>query len=359
MIESTALFLSLAYLAGVIRWCRRKTIAPLVAAAAFGTLGALVKMTTFLAFMIAAGLLVGSDAWQARRRLQPRLAWRYGLAAAAFALLPYLTFACWVAFCDAVKRQNAFAAEYLTSGALQHWTFGDWAQRLRADTWWAIWQRHQSWVASWMVLAVGALALPLASGRRAVALAALALGVGVMLVFTNLHYQHNYYQYANVVFLLAAVGLALSGLVDAEDRRRGLGLALFAAVIVAMLRSDGAGYFDWQAVDLRPHDQFAEHLRAVTAPNDVVALWGPDWSPEIPWAAKRRALIDSRGFDPRGPEMTRALDALRSASYEVTALVFCKTARADAFVQPRLALFPGFHRIYAGSNQCDLYAKGG
>jgi len=358
MIESTALFLSLSYLAAVICWRRRRRAAPLVAAAAFGALAAMVKVTTFLGFLAAAGLLVGVDAWRARPGLELRRVRPYGLAAVAFALLPCLACVCWFAFCDALKEQNAFAA-VLTSGALWHWTFGDWSQRLRAGTWLAIWQRYPNWFVSWAVLAMAAVALPFARGRRAMALSALALGVGVMLVFTNLHAVHDYYQYANAVFLLAAIGLALSGLVDAPDWRRVVGLGAFAAAIVFMLRAEGSWYLAFQASDPRPHDEFAEHVRAVTAPNDVLVIWGARWSPEIPWTAKRRALMDNPGYDPHGPEMTRALDALRSASYEITALVFCKGARVDGFLQPRLALFPGFRRVASGSNGCDLYAKSG
>ena len=357
MIESTALFLSLSYLAAVVSWRRRHGLAPLVAGAAFGSLAAMVKVTTFFGFAAAAGLMLTLDAWRVLPRPPLRLLRPYLLAGAAFAVVPWTAGVVWVRFCDALKAQNAFAAESLTSGALRNWTFGSWPQRLHADMWLLLWGRHPGWVGSWVVCAIGAAALPLARGRRGVALAAFALGIVVVLVFANLHFVHNYYQYANVVFLLAAVGLTLSALVDAPGWRRVLGLGLFAAVIVVMLRADGAGYYAVQGGDPRPHDEFAEHVQAVTAPNDVLAIWGASWSPEIPWAAKRRALMDHLGRDPRGPVMTRALDALRAAAYDITALIFCDGTRGDAFVEPRLAVFPGFHRIYTGANGCDLYAK--
>src|SRR5262249_38278813 len=209
MIESTALFLSLSYLAAVVRCRQRDRAAAVAGAAVFGALAAVVKVTAFLGFLAAAGLLVGVDAWRARPGLELQRVWSYGLAAVAFVLLPCLACARWLAFCDALKEQNAFAADSLTSRALWHWAFGDWAQRLRADPGRAVWQRHQNWVASWMVFAVAGAALPFATGRRAMALVAFALGAGVMLVFTNLHAVHDYYQYANVVFLLAAIGFAL------------------------------------------------------------------------------------------------------------------------------------------------------
>jgi len=41
----------------------------------------------------------------------------------------------------------------------------------------------------------------------------------------------------------------------------------------------------------------------------------------------------------------------------VTALVFCDARRDAAFVQPRLALFPGFSSVYVG-NGCEVYAEG-
>jgi hypothetical protein len=358
MIESTALFLSLCYLAAAVRWWRRPSIASLVVAAAFGTLAALVKMTTFAGFMAAAGLLLAAHVWR-NRPWRMRTLWPYALAATAFAIVPYLICARWVAYCDALKEQNPLTIGFLNSAALQFWLFGDWRQRVTADTWLTVWHRHPDWIGHWLVLAIAAAALPFARGRRGMALAALGLALGVALVFTNLHYWHDYYQYSNVVFVLAAIGLILGGLVDAGGWRRVLGLLLFVAVTAVMLRAYAPRYLAQQVADQRPYDDVAMHVRAISGPDDVVAIWQGDWSPELAYAAQRRALMMIAYYDSRDPQpvMTRALTALRDHSYEVTALVFCNSRRAEAFVRPRLALFPGFSSVYVGDD-CEVYGKG-
>ena len=126
-----------------------------------------------------------------------------------------------------------------------------------------------------------------------------------------------------------------------------------------MMRAHESRYLALQSTDRRPHDEFATHIRAVAGPQDVVAIWGCDWSPELPYAAGRRAVMWIPYFDSRDPRpvITRKLDALHAHSYEVTALVFCNTSRDEAFVAARLALFPDFGRVYRGDNDCDLYAR--
>lgn len=359
MIESTALFLSLSYLAAVLSWRRRPTVTFLLLAAALGSLAALVKLTTFAAFMAAAGALLTIDVLRARPWRRLARLWQYALAGAAFAVVPYVVSAVWVAFCDRVKEQNFLLVGFLTSDGLYPWVFGNWAQRVSPDTWGTLWARHPDWVGHWMVFAIGGVALVLARGRRAAPLAALALGLGVLFVFTNLHALHHYYQYSNVVFLLAAIGLGLGALVDAGGWRRVAGLLFGLVVIAVMIRAYGYRYLALQSTDRRPHDEFATHVRTVAGPQDVVAIWGCDWSPELPYAAERRALMWIPYFDRRDPQpvITRALEALHAHSYEVTALVFCNASRDEAFVAARLALFPDFGRVYRGDNNCDLYTR--
>ena len=358
MIESTALFLSLCYLAAVVRWWRRPSAAALVTAAAFGTLAALVKMTTFAGFLAAAGVLLAAAVWR-RRPWRLRRLWSYAPAAVAFAVIPYLICARWVAYCDALKEQNPLTNGLLNSAALQFWVFGDWQERVTAATWLTVWHRHADWVGHWLVLALAAAALPFVRDRRGLALAAVGLALGVALVFTNLHYFHDYYQYSNVVFLLAAIGLILAGLVEAGGRRRVAGLLLFVAVTLVMMRAYSPRYLAKLTVDQRPYDDVATHVRAIAGPQDVVAIWQGDWSPELAYAAQRRALMMIAYYDSRDPQpvMTRAINALRAHGSEVTALVFCDARRDAAFVQPRLALFPGFSSVYVGDG-CEIYAEG-
>jgi hypothetical protein len=358
MIESTALFLALCYLAAVVRWSRRPSILSLVMAAAFGTLAALVKMTTFAGFMAVAGVLAVAAMWRTRP-WSLRTLWSYAPAAVAFAVVPYLICARWVAYCDALKVANPLTNGFLNSTALQFWVFGDWHQRVTPETWQTMAHRHADWIGHWLVLAAAAAALPFARGRRGMALISIGLGAGVALVFTNLHYAHDYYQYSNVVFLLAAIAMILGGLVDAGGLRRTVGLLLFVCVTLVMLRAYAPRYLATLAADHRPYADLATHLRALTRPEDVVAVWQGDWSPELAYAAERRALMMIAYYDSRDPQpvMTRATSALREHGAEVTALVFCDSRRDQAFVRPRLALFPGFRSVYAGDG-CEIYAQG-
>ena len=122
-----------------------------------------------------------------------------------------------------------------------------------------------------------------------------------------------------------------------------------------MIHEYGGGYLHLQVYDNRGLYDLGEHVRAITRPDDVVLVWGMDWSPELSWAAKRRALMDYADRDPMSETMVQALEALRAHSYQVKALVFCGRERDEAFVDKRLAVFPGFRRVYESPNSCDLY----
>jgi hypothetical protein len=102
---------------------------------------------------------------------------------------------------------------FLTSDALKNWNFGTWAQRTSGQLWIStIVQRvAPDTLGRFVLLSTVVAGTALASRRYAFpALCAAFAFVLPFLLFTNLHLVHNYYQYANAIFLLAAVGFGLS-----------------------------------------------------------------------------------------------------------------------------------------------------
>jgi hypothetical protein len=90
----------------------------------------------------------------------------------------------------------------------------------------------------------------------------------------------------------------------------------------------------------------------------VVAIWGFDWAPIIPYVAKRRALMDRNNRSLDDPHMVEALQNLENHGYKVTALVFCDYARsAPHILGPWLGYFKDFKPVFKGDEFCDLYGK--
>lgn len=150
MIESTALFFSILYLALGIRVLRRFSYFGLAATCLVGVLGALVKITTFIGFSFPMGIFFLAslfksqkpfiaDFWQKpwRRDLRQYLGQylgRYLAMSIALFIIPVVTGWIWTHFTDVQKGLSPYSA-WLESKNLQAWNFGTLRMRLSSATW--------------------------------------------------------------------------------------------------------------------------------------------------------------------------------------------------------------------------------
>jgi len=312
MIESLALLLGLAYLLCVIRYLRRPQAATLVAMALLGILAGVTKITTFFGFGLAASLLLlerwlrspseavstAESRWGAvRQRIRQHVGVSFGLFWAG-AAVPLIATLAWTAYTDALKRTVPLAADFITSAALREWNFGTVSQRL-SPTYWSdlVFTRmgtdiFGSRAGTSIALLVIAAACIRSREFRAPILACVALFLAVLLTFTNLHLVHNYYQYANAVFLLFALGFALVALMRDPHR-----LCALLGVAALLLLTVGAAYGYNQVLrevarSNFPPEPIVAQVRERVAPDDVILVYGRDWSSAIPYYAERRAIMD-------------------------------------------------------------------
>jgi hypothetical protein len=325
MIESAALFLSLCYLALAQRQLDKPGWTIAVAGLLAGALAGMVKITTWYAFVVAALMLwLWRRPWQslageARKNLRA-----HAIYLGLFMALPTLMVMAWTRHADAIKSLN-LSGTMITSSALSTWNFGNLEQR----GFWPMFNLldrslTESLGASEFMLVIVFLGLLL--GKRALtALAALGLFALSVYTFTNLHQVHNYYQYAVSLFLVFAIGaLLVRGL---EAGRLARVLALLALPLLAWMQLK----IDWRMLENmgdRRYLEVAHAARDATRPDEVLAIFGADWSSVIPYYSERRALMDR--FISRLPENPRAVEAVAAlAPAKVGAGVFCAGARND------------------------------
>jgi hypothetical protein len=280
LIESTALFLGLTYLATSMAYRDSNRRTALFGCLIAGALAALVKITTFGVFAIAI-FLVWSAAIRARRRILVLL------------LLVGLPAACglaWTRFADGCKELNPLG-QYMTSAALHEWNFGTLAQRCSVETWFVILGRGNLIVGHLALLGLGTIGLIVARRRRTGFAACVLLAMSAPLVFTNLHYVHEYYAYANGVFWIAAMGLCLAAMLECHGLVRRSAYYLLAAVIATSVLQYRQYYYPVQAANATAIADLGEKLQRLTNSNDVLLIVGCDWSPEIPFYSRRRALM--------------------------------------------------------------------
>ncbi len=316
MIESTALALTLGFTAVVLAsgWspakqqtatrdvtCIQTSTSARVSltglALLLGILAALVKPTTFAGAAILLSVLkvVRRERWIELLRVG-LLIGASGLSAQA-----------WAAYGDAQKMHNPLAP-FITSTNLMAWNFGTVAQKLNLSLWLSYLLRTfaESIGGSISLLAVlGFLLIRqnqkndspqcLATRTRFVGL---GIGgfvfLGVPAVFTNLHFVHQYYPYASVIYLLAGMAYAVAPADGEPWNRHSIvvvsGMLAFAAIASIGFLPSVIGHDNGLDANL------LTTIRANTEPSDVVLVRGLDWSSELAYGADRKTIMDiSRG----------------------------------------------------------------
>jgi hypothetical protein len=292
LIETTAVYLSLEYLALMVAWSQRRSLWALAGAAVFAALAVLVKVTTFPPFAMAAGLSCLCVEWQ-RFRADRRAVSALGrLMPAALPLVIALAFLVpWLKSADAVKLLNPITAS-MTSTALGTWNYGTLLQKLSAQLWiGTILLRAIPEAIGWPGLLVFIAGMA-AVGRRAKFTAAVLVGLFIIpfLMFTNLHMVHNYYQVANALWLVAALAVVVNGLYELLPRTGWIGVVLLC--LCGQVHHSMQFYLPMERMDFSRDARMAvaESLKAGLGEGDVAVFLGFDWSPEIAFYAERRAI---------------------------------------------------------------------
>jgi hypothetical protein len=283
LIETTALFLMLAYLAAAWAYLDRPRVGMFLLAVVFGILAALVKITTCSAAWLCLSLLLARSVRRHER-------WRQVLAGAALVGISLGAGVLWTRFADGLKEQNPFA-RHLTSRALWEWNFGSWELRWQWLTWGNIFLHNYVLARQNALLLFSLLLAPLA-GRRCLP----AAGCGLVyltlpLVFTNLYRIHEYYACASMIFQVGAVALVVVGLSERDGWRRWLGSALAAVFLTTAAYDYLVVYYPIQAVNRVESAAVCQAVQEHTDSDDVILVLGCDWGSDIPYHSRRRALM--------------------------------------------------------------------
>lgn len=316
MIESTALSLSVAWLALVVALMRRRSSVLTLLALLCGTAASLVKVTTFLLIGIPAAVVVVIAVARALREGRKREAALFAAGPALSAFVALTATSLWNRWADGVKRLNPMADGFLTTDSLGPWLFGTWDQK----TSWDVWQRMLSrsvpeilgaplvFAAISPLLLTGVIAF--ASRRfRLHAVVCLSAFLAGPAVFTNLYYVHNYYFYANGIYLLAIGAMGMFAAIHSGERAaRMTRLFLLPLVLVSLIWTYvHSGYSGGPHRASRELLRFTAVIREQTAPEDILVIYGWDWNPLIPYYAGRRAWMDRWEMALDDPKFIRSM----------------------------------------------------
>jgi hypothetical protein len=305
LIETMALMFSLWFWVAFERAVAGRSAGWLALAIVAGTGAGLVKVTTFILYLLPAGCWALARLWTRRKD-----GWRIDLAWMAGAVaLPFAATLWWLRFADDTKSLSP-AGSFLVSANLRSFNLGTTADRFSLMMW-ALKARIVSEELSWLpVIGLCGILAVLAGRPRWREITACVACFGAAFVFFPMLYAyHDYYYVANTVLLLMAMGLALVALAESRVSRGIVGLVI-ALVLVGQVWRYAERYFPSQSSLSPGGDGLTDSLRVMTNPRDVVVVLGQDWNSMLPYYAQRRALMVRDDLARNAGKMERALAGL-------------------------------------------------
>ncbi len=334
LIESMALLLASWHAWFVVRATQEQRPGWLAGAWGFGCAAALAKVTTWAAVLLPCA---GYTLWL--MAAAPPRTWSGSIRRAAWSLAavipPLLAGWWWVRTADALKVQNP-AAHFLASGPMASFNFGPLALRFTGEFWRQLAAHWDAIVYPVVPLVlVSAVALVPRGRRLGLPLLCLAGFLGSQLLFAHLYFAHSYYFYANGFLLTGAVGLAVGRVVDQENWPALVRYGVLAAALASGAGRYVADYLPRQRVINPAATGLSQLVQTLTAPNDVIVVFGHDWSAAIPFSARRRALMVPSGTEYETERWARSLALLADENLTL-ALVDHPGSATDPAVRRRL-----------------------
>ena len=362
MIESTALLLSLLYADQMFRlvWGEKRwQVRHMIGATFLGVLAGIVKVTTLAPFFALGASLAAWRIWVDREKGQVSLR-TPALQTLCCIVLPVAATWRWTKFADSVKEQNPFGA-VLTSKALTAWNFGTFAERLHPRLYLQLFEGADNHVGSvWVAVAVLAVYTWMYRRWNRIAAACVVLYIGAMLLFFNLHVIHEYYSYANAIFLVVGVGTLISSMMKGPGRAAWVGVALLILEMGACGFRYFTHFYPVQHNNAAGRPQAAATIDRVTKADDVIVVVGLDWSAELPYQSHRRAIMDATFGSTRqtaipGPLLQAAI--ANAHAYHVTAVVACAPGRYVPYLPVVLQQADMRSSTNLHADDCDIYQR--
>ena len=250
-------------------------------------------------------------------------------------LFPLVICYLWIFYSDLIKLQNALG-EGLTSKAMSSFVYGSLADRLSSKLWLDVIYYRNIVQSSFYFIGLLFIFLSLIflkdSNIKKTILIFVSLFLLPFLIFSNLHIRHNYYQFANTIYLSAAVGISVIYLLQSCQKILSCFYKPLAMSIMCIFIYYNYAFFVSGVLqnkiwapnsDIKLTLQLTNFVKANT-PVDSVAIWFTKmgWSSEFAFFAERKSLT----WLNNGPQ---ALDMIthwnKYLSKKPSAIIFCES----------------------------------
>jgi hypothetical protein len=136
------------------------------------------------------------------------------------------------------------------------------------------------------------------------------------------------------VFFIAAVSWSVVGLLEGKWWHRLLGLVLFLICVVNSIAAYNDRLYFIQKLGDSDVTNVARAIKNVTQPNDVILVFGRDWSSDVPYYSERRAIVWP-GWTWLEPQLGEAIGSL--GNNRIGAVVLCNGTEQNVQLIQRVA----------------------
>lgn len=331
LIETMALLCSVWFWLAFERAVEERSKLWLVVAVLAGVGAGLVKVTTYLLYLLPAAAWAIRRLWRNRRgEWKADLFWMSAAVALPFAVTLW-----WLHMADAIKAQNPLAT-FIVSSNLTEFNLGTNVTRFSGEMWLTkLRMVGENLTALPLLIMGGVLLMGPARRRWREVITCFGWFASVLLLFPVLYTLHDYYYAANTMLLLVALGLVIVGMLELRAGAW-VKVALVAICIAAQAWRYVDHYYPSQSAISIGGDGLTRSLQIVTKPRDVIIVVGQDWSSITPYYARRRAVMmrDDIVSDPA--QVEAALSNL--ADEKIGALVIVGTKAGEEWLIDRAAV---------------------
>ena len=309
MIETAAIFWGMLFLYSVLNFSEKPQFLVWILASISCALCALTKMTTWPAFVVIAGCF-----WLFKKReyihMLYKKMWKKSLkmirdtSLLCFSVLgTLLLVVIWIDHADALKSRSVLGKWYVSEN-MGGWNYGAWELKYAAKFWLdTVFGRILPatlgilWFVPLMMIVMRF------GASRCLIIAALCILFFLfpMLIFTNLHVVHDYYQSANSLFLIAAAAISIGGIIDDSCRSyvvtwRAPMVICLALLVIVFQYIEFYRYYHKSALS-SSHDsveiKLSEDVKNLIGAEKAMVVFGVSWSSVFHYYSKRKGIAVS------------------------------------------------------------------
>ena len=282
LIESTALLLIISFIYFTLLYFKNGGVILPILLAIIGIIGITTKVTTFLIGLVFVGLYLIYTFKNDQEFIQKNKK-KLLLLGSIFVLLAVALIA-WTSHCDHIKNKS-YIGSYLTSTKLSKWNFGTFTQRIQLQSWSDLF--YNSSYSLFISLLILFVILISSSSRKknSIAIIWILSGVAAPLIFFNLYAVHDYYHYANTLFLLIGIAYFITQIDEFKKRRDWvIGLIAFSLWVYHI------GYSQLQKINNQSMEELGSFVESNSNSQDILMVIGNDWGSEIAYYSHRKCI---------------------------------------------------------------------